>query len=97
MEAQSELLLYQTEDGNTRIHVRLIEETVWLSLAQIADLFQKAKSTISEHIANVFDEGELQCSTTVRKFRTVQEDIAILEKLEYTVTGKINPPPLFQA
>jgi hypothetical protein len=68
----SEIILYQTEDGTTKIEVRLEDETVWLSQSQIGELFQKAKATISEHIKNVFEESELQEDSTVRKFRTVQ-------------------------
>lgn len=68
----SEIILYQTEDGTTKIEVRLENETVWLSQAQIGELFQKAKATISEHLKNIFEEGELQEGSTVRKFRTVQ-------------------------
>lgn len=67
-----DLLLFQTEDGQTRIDVRLIGETVWLSAAQIAELFQRDKSTISRHIQNVFDEGELRREGTVAFFATVQ-------------------------
>ena len=54
--------------------VRIQEETVWLSLNQIGELFQKAKSTISEHITNIFEEGELYPDATVRNFRTVQKE-----------------------
>ena len=68
----SEIILYQTEDGKTKIEVRLENDTVWLTLNQIAELFQKAKSTISEHIKNIFEEGELSEESTVRNFRTVQ-------------------------
>ncbi len=67
-----EFLFYQTEDGDTRVQVRFEEETVWLSQAQMTELFSKDKRTISEHIQNVFDEGELNELATVRKFRTVQ-------------------------
>jgi hypothetical protein len=55
----SEILLYQTEDGQTKIDVRLEEETVWLSQAQMRELFQKERSVISKHIKNIFKEGEL--------------------------------------
>ncbi len=68
----SSLLLYQTEDGQTKIEVRLQDETVWLSQAQLCELFDKDKRTISEHIQNIFKEGELSPDSTVRKFRTVQ-------------------------
>ncbi len=69
-----EILLYQTEDGNTRIDVRLQDETLWLTQMQMAELFQKDKRTISEHIVNVYEEGELSQEATVRNFRTVQKE-----------------------
>lgn len=70
----SEILIYQNPDGNIKIDVRLEEETVWLTQAQLCELFQKSKATISEHIKNVFEEGELEASATVRNFRTVQTE-----------------------
>jgi len=81
----SEIILYQTEDGVTKIEVRLNNETVWLTLNQLAELFQKAKSTISGHIKNIFEEGELPRGATVRNFRTVQieKDRPVTRDLEY--------------
>ena len=70
----SEIIIYQNPDGSIKIDVRLEEETVWLTQAQLCELFQKSKATISEHIKNVFEEGELDASATVRKFRTVQQE-----------------------
>ncbi len=70
----SELLIYQTSEGKTKIEVQLQDETVWLSLNQMSELFQKAKSTLSEHIKHIYEEGELQEISTVRKFRTVQQE-----------------------
>lgn len=70
----SDLILYQTEDGRTSLQVRLDEETVWLSLNQMADLFQRDKSVISRHIRNVFEEGELLPGATVAKSATVQTE-----------------------
>lgn len=70
----SELLLYESKTGDIKIDVRLEEETVWLTQAQLCQLFQKSKATISEHIKNVFEEGELEPGATVRKFRTVQTE-----------------------
>ena len=55
----AKFLLYQSDDGRTRVEVRFEGETAWLSLSQMADLFQRDKSVISRHIKNVFDEGEL--------------------------------------
>lgn len=73
--SNSEIILYQSDDGTTKIEVRTDGETVWLTLNQLAELFQKAKSTISEHIKNIFEEGELAYHEgTVRKFRTVQTE-----------------------
>jgi hypothetical protein len=69
-----DVLLYQTEDGLTRIDVKLVNETVWLSLNQIAELFQRDKSVISRHISNFFAEGELSALATVAKFATVQNE-----------------------
>jgi len=70
----SEILIYQTEDGETKIQTRLEQETVWLTQAQLCELFNKSKATISEHIKNVFEEGELDALATVRNFRTVQQE-----------------------
>lgn len=71
---ESELVLYQTEDGITRLHVRLVEGTVWLTQRQLADLYQVSVPTVSEHLHNIFDEGELAPEATVRKFRTVRTE-----------------------
>jgi len=70
----SEILLYQPEDGQTRIQVRLENETVWLSLNQMAELFQRDKSVISRHVSNIFKEGELARAATVAKYTTVQQE-----------------------
>lgn len=66
----SEIILYKNTDGNIKIDVRLEEETVWLTQAQLCELFQKSKATISEHIKNVFEERGLNEKVVVRKFRT---------------------------
>ena len=71
-ENRGEILLYQTPEGESRIEVRLQGETVWLNLEQMAELFQRNKSTISRHIKNVFEEGELDAEATVAFFATVQ-------------------------
>lgn len=70
----SDILIYQNQDGNIKIDVRLQEETVWLTQAQMGQLFGKDKRTISEHISNIFSEGELEENSVVRKFRTVQTE-----------------------
>ena len=71
---QSGLVLYQTEDGRTRLEVRLKGETVWLSLNQLAELFQRDKSVISKHLKNVFEEGELIPDSVVANFATTAAD-----------------------
>jgi hypothetical protein len=70
----SEILLYQTEDGNTRVEVRIQGETVWLSLNQLAELFQRDKSVISRHVRNIFQEGELISEAVVANFATTASD-----------------------
>ena len=70
----SNILMYTTEDGITKVEVTFENDTVWLSLDQMAELFQRDKSTISRHIKNIFIEGELSESTTVAFFATVQTE-----------------------
>ena len=81
----SEFLLYQTEDGRTSVQVRFAGETVWLSINEMADLFQRDKSNIAKHIRNVFDEGELSQGATVAKFATVQTegDREVTREIDY--------------
>lgn len=74
MEMKGEIIIYQTPDNQTQIEVRLEEETVWLSLNQISDLFQRDKSVVSRHIRNIFSEGELEKNSTVAKYATVQNE-----------------------
>ena len=69
-----EIVLYQSADGTNSLDVHLKDETVWLSQVQLGDLFQRDKRTISEHIQNVFKEGELSSEAVVRKFRTTASD-----------------------
>jgi len=77
-----EILIYQNTDGNIKIDVRLEEETVWLTQAQLCELFNKSKATISEHIKNVFEEDELDEKVVVRKFRTTTQHGAIAGKTQ---------------
>lgn len=81
-EDKGQILLYQTPDGESRIEVRLQNETVWLSLDQMAELFQRNKSTISRHIKNVFDEGELNKEVVVAKYATTTQHGAIEGKTQ---------------
>jgi hypothetical protein len=73
-QTQSEILIYQTEEGRTRIDVRLEDETVWLSQKLLTELFQKDVCTINEHVKNIYAEGELEPQATIRKFRMVQTE-----------------------
>ena len=70
----SNVLMYTTEDGVTKVEVTLDNETVWLSLDQMAELFQRDKSTISRHIKNIFSEGELSKNSVVANFATTASD-----------------------
>ena len=73
-EQKGEIILYQTEDSVTKIEVRLENENVWLTQAQLVELYQSSKSNISEHVKHIFEEGELREDSVVRKFRTTAAD-----------------------
>ncbi len=73
-ERYGEILIYQTEDGLTKINVKMQDETVWLTQQQLAELYQSSKSNVSEHIKHIFEEGELDEESVVRKFRTTASD-----------------------
>lgn len=70
----NQILLYETEDGETRVEVLHHDATLWLSQRDMADLFHKDVRTINEHIQNIFSEGELDDKATIRKFRIVQKE-----------------------
>ncbi len=72
--SDSEIILYQSEDGQTKVEVRMEGETVWLTLNQLAELFQRDKSVISRHIKNVLEEGELQIDSVVANYATTAAD-----------------------
>lgn len=74
MENKGEIIIYQTEDGLVKIEVKMEDETVWLTQAQLVELYQTSKSNISEHIKHIFEEGELDENSVVRKFRTTALD-----------------------
>ncbi len=84
-EQNSQLILYQTEDGQTQVQVVMQGETVWLTQKEMADLFQRDKSVISRHIQNVFSEGELEPEATVAKIAIVQQEgnRTITREVEY--------------
>ncbi|MDZ4391187.1 MAG: virulence RhuM family protein [Gemmatimonadales bacterium] len=79
------IIIYQSEDGRTKIDIRLEEQTVWLSQKQLTELFGKAKGTISEHIKHIFEDAELTPEATVRLFRTVQKegDREVVREVEF--------------
>lgn len=71
---QGEIIIYQADDRITHINVKMEDETVWLTQAQLAELYQTSKSNISEHISHIFEEAELDRDSVVRKFRTTASD-----------------------
>ncbi len=76
MKNKGEIIIYESTDGVTKIDVKMVEETVWLTQAQLVELYQSSKSNISEHIKNIFAEGELEESQVVREFRTTAADVS---------------------
>ena len=71
---ENKIVIYQTEDGQTQIDVRLDNDTVWLTQAQMVELFQTTKQNVSLHVGNVFKEGELEKESTVKEYLTVQKE-----------------------
>lgn len=71
-ELENKIVIYQTEDGKTQLDVKLENETVWLTQAQMVELFDSSKANVSEHIKHIYEDGELSEEATVRKFRTVR-------------------------
>ncbi|HLS10479.1 hypothetical protein [Lentibacillus sp.] len=74
MTNETDILIYQTEDGNTKIDVRLENETVWMTQKAIAELYQKGVNTINEHIKNIYAEGELHESAFGKTVERIRED-----------------------
>ena len=72
MDSFGEILIYQTEDGLTKLDVRMEDETVWLTQQQMAELFQTSRTNVVDHIKNIYAEGELDENSTCRKFRQVR-------------------------
>ena len=72
MPEDNSIIIYQSEDGNTRIDVKFTGETVWLSQQQMAELYQSSRSNVIEHIQHIYDDGELDEESTCRKFRQVE-------------------------
>ena len=80
-----EILIYQTDDGQTNIEVKIEDDTVWLTQQQLTELYQCSKSNISEHIKHIFEEGELDKDSVVRKFRTTADDGKIYNVAYYNL------------
>nr|WP_297769088.1 virulence RhuM family protein [uncultured Butyrivibrio sp.] len=74
MDNYGEIVIYQTENGLTKLEVKMENETVWLTQAQLVELYKSSKANVSEHIAHIFEEGELDKESVVRKFRTTASD-----------------------
>ena len=95
----SEIIIYQTDDGQTKIDVKFEDETVWLTQAQLCELYQTSKSNVSEHIKHIFEEEKLDEKSVVRKFRTtasygkkyntIQYNLDMIISLGYRVKSKI--------
>lgn len=85
MQDNGNIVVYVDNSGKPQVDVRFQDETVWLTQAQLVDLYQSSKANVSEHIKNIFDEGELDQVATVRKFRTVRTegDRQVERELEY--------------
>ena len=81
-ETSSGIIIYQVRDGEIKIETRLEDETVWLTQAQMSVLFGKGRSTISEHIRNIFSEGELEEKVVCRDFRQTTQHGAVVEKTQ---------------
>lgn len=85
MDENNQILIYQSEDGSTRIEVNFTGDTVWLTQQQLCDLYQTSKSNVSEHIKHIFEEGELDRDSVVRKFRTTASDGKSYEMTYYNL------------
>ncbi|WP_246255770.1 hypothetical protein [Cyclobacterium plantarum] len=86
---ESQIEIYKGSDGQTKIEVKFEQDTVWLSQEQIADLFDKGRSTITEHIGNVFKEGELEEQVVCREFRHTTPHGAIVGKTQKKIISTI--------
>ena len=85
MASNNQIIIYQTEDGQTQVDVRLENETVWLTQAQMVEIYQSSKSNISEHLTNIFADKELEQDAVVRKSRTTAADGKNYQVLNYNL------------
>jgi len=84
-EQNGEMIIYQTDEGTTKVEVRFQNDNVWLTQAQLVELYQSSKSNISEHIKHIFEEGELSEDSVVRKFRTTATDSKNYDTTHYNL------------
>jgi hypothetical protein len=91
---RSSIVLYQTEDGRTRIQCRFENETIWLTQALIAELFQIGVNTVNHHIKEIYDDGELDRTATIRQYRIVRMEGSreVARDIEHRPVGKPEPP-----
>ena len=82
MRDNGNIVVYVDDNGKPQVDVRFQDETVWLTQAQLVELYQPSKANVSEHIKNIFDEGELDRAATVRNFRIVQSQAIVFSVLE---------------
>lgn len=85
MDLNNQIIIYQTEDGQTQVDVCLENETVWLTQAQLVEIYQSSKSNISEHLTNIFADKELEQDAVVRNFRTTAADGKNYQVLHYNL------------
>jgi len=90
MENKGEIVIYQNTENNIALNVRLEDENVWLTQANLVDLYQSSKANVSEHIKHIFEEGELDEKVVVRKFRTTTQHGAIAGKTQSIETNFYN-------
>ena len=88
MEENNKILIYTDSSGLTKIDVRLTEDTLWLTQAQMCELYQTSKSNVSEHIKHIFEEGELDREVVVRKFRTTSQHGKMIDSARHALKGQ---------
>jgi hypothetical protein len=74
----NQIEIFKSSDGSPELHVRLVDDSIWLTQSQLVELFDSSKANISEHIQHIFQSGELDQGSTVRNFRTVQKEYALI-------------------
>ena len=90
---KGEIIVYQSKDGLTRVDVRFEGDSVWLTQAQLVELYHSSKSNISEHIRHIFEDGELNSDSVVRKFRTTAADGKAYQVMYYNELQSRQKPP----